>query len=583
MSWVLVQRNSRGNRIVAPAPFQGLADLFPGPTVLLSLTQENSAYAGPCVSISRSGGTSPTTIGFSGGLLDMTALNAYLAGGTAFCDTWYDQSGNVNNATQATLSKRFQIIVDTDGKPSLISNYVLSSQTPATTGMTIADAASHKTTVIDLFSVGKIGNTNNDGTNYNQVVAGWMPTGNAESVARWGFVLSEGGFGDGLELVRNGTAGQRTGATIPSTIPIGNGYRSTHHVWHYNSNRLAIRRNDVLLWDDVTQGRTSAANVTYTGTGALFIGQNFGGTENANGTFRTMAIYGTTQSNHSGIESYLQSRWSLSGEFPTSYDSGDGWLWTPQYNSNFNYDSSNDVNGMRWWYEGGSYADDGVRGPGTAIASNVNNGVSLVRFAVNRYDNDTIVTGAERCERGGGLGSGHTEIARGDTFERFTQFWIEPGAKQVGSWALFIQTHYGDGSQPDLTLLNLLNDILVWSTNSNVSGKGGNIGSSTPIQRGVWWAARQLVTWSASGTADSCQIWMGLNGTTLTQVVNTTTGTLFSTDSTTAYPKQGIYRGFPGDNGNTVLAIRMANDMFSKTSGAFASYVTTQPALPTHP
>src|SRR5262245_27914836 len=108
-----------------------LLDSYSGATVLLSLTKENSAYSGPCLTISRSNGSSPTDIGFSGTALDMVALNSYLAGGTAFVDVWYDESGNGNNATQTTLSKRFQIIVDTDGVPSLIGG--------GTRGMEIAD------------------------------------------------------------------------------------------------------------------------------------------------------------------------------------------------------------------------------------------------------------------------------------------------------------------------------------------------------------------------------------------------------------------------------------------------------------
>src|SRR5579872_4421880 len=97
-----------------------LTDLYPSPTVLLSLSKENSSYVGNCLTISRSDGTSSTNIGFTGNNLDTTSLNTFLGGGTAFIDKWFDQSGNGNDATQSTLAKRWQIIIDTDGLPSTV-------------------------------------------------------------------------------------------------------------------------------------------------------------------------------------------------------------------------------------------------------------------------------------------------------------------------------------------------------------------------------------------------------------------------------------------------------------------------------
>lgn len=560
-----------------------LLDQFPGATVLLSLSKENSAYGGNCVQISSSTGTSQVNIGFTGNSINMTALNSALAGGTRFVDTWYDQSGNGNNATQSTLSKRYQIIVDTDGNPSVVKNGVKD----ATCGMVIADNASHKTAVIDAYMVGRLGYHNFDGQDDPHCYIGWMDTTASafQTQARWAWGESDI---DGFELPRNATAfTQRKSTSYPTTLPL-TGSRSLEWMCHhYNSNRLAYRSNDVLLWDDVTENGTATANVTYTGTGALYVGMQGNGNANTNSSWRTIVLFGTTRADHASIASYLTTRWTVNTVFPSSYDSGDGFLWTPKYFTSYELDPTADANGLRYWYESGSFRDDGIRGPSLALASNVNNGVTLMRSAVNAFDSDMMVTGAERSERGVRLTSSNTDdIAKGDTFERFWQFYIEPGPSQTGSWAMIGQIHYAGGNSPDIMFLSVQNNQLEVFTQRN-GGADVSRSTATSFSRGTWYAIRVRGVWSAGGTADVLQVWLGLNGTTLTQVTNAGPAAIFSTDTSSAYPKQGIYRGYgnyddPNNANSGLLAVRFANEMFSKTSGAYASFVTTQPNLPTH-
>lgn len=556
--------------------FDYLADKFPSPTVLLSLSKENSSYAGPCFRIRRSSDSTQRDIGFNGKFADASVFLSFVGSSNGFVTIWYDQSGNGNDAIQATTTKQWQVIIDIDGKLSLVGANGL--------GMEISDSASHKTAKIEAFLVGKIGVTFNNGTNYDTVMAAWMATTSttAESQSRWGFVLSEGGFGDGLELVKNATARTRTGATLPSNIPLGDGYRAKFNTWNYSSEKLIVRRNGVTLWDDFVINGTPASDVTYTGTGKLYVGNNAAYTQCSRGSFRTLVIYGTTRADNVAISFYLQTIWQT-GENQNSYSTGDGWLWTPDYSTNFNVDSSDDVNGLRWTREHGAYPDDGVRGPSMAFASNVSNGVPFVRFAVGVNDNDTIVTGSERAEREGLLG-GVTKIAKGDDFERFIQFYIEPGSPQTGNWADIFQIHYDGGASPDICFLSVQGNSspglgtdtfqVVTQRNGADTARGSGIGYS----RGTWYAVRWKGFWSAAGATDTLQVWLGLNGTTLTQIVNVS-GSLFSTDTSGAYIKQGIYRGFPAGNPG-VLAVRFANEKFSKTSGAYSSFVTSQPTLP---
>lgn len=76
-----------------------------------STRKVRSAYAGFAIQVRRSTDSAITDIGFtSGGDLDVSALLAFSQGGDCFVRTWYDQSGNGRNATQAVSGAQPQIV-----------------------------------------------------------------------------------------------------------------------------------------------------------------------------------------------------------------------------------------------------------------------------------------------------------------------------------------------------------------------------------------------------------------------------------------------------------------------------------------
>lgn len=79
-------------------------------TVAYSVRKLSSTYTGKCMQVRRSDNTTQD-IGFTaGGELDITALQAFANGGDAFVVTWYDQSGNNRNLTQATPANQPRIV-----------------------------------------------------------------------------------------------------------------------------------------------------------------------------------------------------------------------------------------------------------------------------------------------------------------------------------------------------------------------------------------------------------------------------------------------------------------------------------------
>ena len=70
----------------------------------------NSDYEGNAITVRRASDNATTNIGFNGQDLDIAALESFCSGTNGFVTTWYDQSGNANNAVQTTASSQPQIV-----------------------------------------------------------------------------------------------------------------------------------------------------------------------------------------------------------------------------------------------------------------------------------------------------------------------------------------------------------------------------------------------------------------------------------------------------------------------------------------
>ena len=100
-----------------------LLDTYTGSSAAYSVRKLRSAYSGSCMRIRRASDDAETDIGFDGnGDLNTSAISTHGGASSCFVVTWYDQSGNGNNATQSTGSKQPQIyngtaVLTENGKP----------------------------------------------------------------------------------------------------------------------------------------------------------------------------------------------------------------------------------------------------------------------------------------------------------------------------------------------------------------------------------------------------------------------------------------------------------------------------------
>jgi hypothetical protein len=96
--------------IVGAPSFTGLLDTYSGASVAYSLRQLRTAYTGAAIRVRRSSDNAEQNIGFVNNVLDTASLLTFCGAGNGFVTTWYDQSGNANNSTQATAVNQAQIV-----------------------------------------------------------------------------------------------------------------------------------------------------------------------------------------------------------------------------------------------------------------------------------------------------------------------------------------------------------------------------------------------------------------------------------------------------------------------------------------
>lgn len=133
--------------------FTGLLDTYSGAAAAYSVRLLSSTYAGSAIRVRRSSDNTEQNIGFdSSGNLDTASLLSFCGAGNGFVTTWYDQSGNGNNATQTTAANQPQIVsagsvITLNSKPSLLTDGTNDSFTIST----INTSGSNFT----LFNIGK--------------------------------------------------------------------------------------------------------------------------------------------------------------------------------------------------------------------------------------------------------------------------------------------------------------------------------------------------------------------------------------------------------------------------------------------
>ena len=145
---------------ITPSPTQlpYLLNSYTGATSGYSLRKLSSTYAGNAIRVRRSNDNTEQNIGFSGNVIDVSALTTFVGANNGFITTWYDQSGNAFNMTNSTAIQQPMIVsggtVLSDSKGYYISfdgsNDNLQGVTGSTNGLFAAGNLSYSTYFVGL-------------------------------------------------------------------------------------------------------------------------------------------------------------------------------------------------------------------------------------------------------------------------------------------------------------------------------------------------------------------------------------------------------------------------------------------------
>ena len=259
-----------------------LLDNYPGAEAGYSVRKIRDGYTGSALRIREDSGNTETDIGFdSNGDLDTAAIASHCGANNGYVVTWYDQSGNGYDATQATKTNQPQIyngssVITKNGKPAAQfdgTNDELdlpNAVQPANINNCSAFTVQANTTGFGLF------------------------LGTSNGAARW----YQGFHTGGNEYFSY--AGSTTAVTIGS---------SSSAQKLFTAIAGSTQGNAQAFLDGVSKGSASLASVVPV---AGDVGIGLGPSLVPTGTFQEVVVYHSDQSsNRSGIESDINTYFSI--------------------------------------------------------------------------------------------------------------------------------------------------------------------------------------------------------------------------------------------------------------------------------
>ena len=284
--------------------FTGLLDTYSGAAAAYSLRQLSSTYSGDAIVVRRSSDNTTQNIGFVNNELDTATLESFCSGTDGFVTTWYDQSGNANNATQAAASSQPKIVSSgstiTEGTKPVLSFNGSSHRlaAPDSDTLSFTDGAGNDTP-LNIFTAYHNNATNNsiilskdDGVPNREYALGYFDTDTR-------LFLKENG-GNTQISKDNKDAGQLDYLLM-----------SAFYDGSENVNGITMFKNGIAstLGDTIGTTISGMANTNanfYIGTYQNNASYCF------NGTIQEIVMYGSDQSsNRSGIETNINSYYSI--------------------------------------------------------------------------------------------------------------------------------------------------------------------------------------------------------------------------------------------------------------------------------
>ena len=258
-----------------------LLDTYTGAAVAYSLRQLRTAYTGAAIRVRRSSDNAEQDINFVNGDLDTSSLLTFCGAGNGFITTWYDQSGNANNSTQATAASQAQIVssgsVITDPNTSKIST------TWTTDSYSLTTSISPNTRYLSIGVINRTANT----INIASLGTGGLGGVNGQQPLFW--VATTGALRSDMSSTVTHATNTNTGAFIIASEKNSSDLKTAY----INGSALA----------------TTATQVAAAGTNFIYFGRT--GTNSTSGRYAEYIYWNSEQSaNRTGIETNINTYWN---------------------------------------------------------------------------------------------------------------------------------------------------------------------------------------------------------------------------------------------------------------------------------
>jgi len=266
-----------------------LLDTYTGAAAAYSVRKLDKDYTGYCIKMREDSGDTEADIGFDGsGNLDTSAIATHCGSANGYVVTWYDQSGNANNATQATSGSQpkiydgtTQAVLTENGKPAVSFD--------GTQSLTRSDAVHNGTG--DMSAQAVFTRSSTFGNGLFQLGSGTLALWNMTS--EWGYRVSGG---NRLFASSSPVAGTQVLASMYIASPAST-----------STMTLFIDSNALSPTSTNSKSINIANNLT--AIGGNFLGHGGG---SHNGVFQELIVWSSDlTSNRTGIETDINTYFSI--------------------------------------------------------------------------------------------------------------------------------------------------------------------------------------------------------------------------------------------------------------------------------
>lgn len=222
-SWGSIHAKTYGHpttNLTGSGGFVGLLDQVPGAAAAYSLRLLRSDYSGSAIRVRRSSDNAEQDIGFVNSELDTASLLSFVGAGDGFVTSWYDQSGNGNDATQGSAASQPQIvssgsvIVDSNSLPQVQPDGVNDFLEVNNTGILIPNNSLIYTVSSYTNAADSVLFSSVESSNYNNCISigsNFLGTNSGVMSVRLGGVIgvrglyseSDGGYSNGDKVLTN--------------------------------------------------------------------------------------------------------------------------------------------------------------------------------------------------------------------------------------------------------------------------------------------------------------------------------------------------------------------------------------------